>query len=85
MRAFILIVLVFVFTEISWGQISQGGYPAELVQLKRANAPVVEMPVVDNIRLLKSSQAELLESNKLKPLTFAHAFDVNLSAANSGD
>lgn len=85
MRAFILIVLVFVFTEISWGQISQGGYPAELVQLKRANAPVVEMPVVDNIRLLKSSQTELLESNKLKPLKFAHAFDVNLSAANSGD
>ncbi len=85
MRAFILFFLVFIFSEISWGQISQGGFPAEVVQLKSAITPVVEMPAIDNISLIKSSRAELLESNELKPLKFAHAFEVNLSPANSGE
>lgn len=86
MRAFIFFSIAFIFiAEISLGQISQGGFPTEVVQLKSALAPMVEMPSVDNESLMKSSKLELLQSNELKPLKFAHAFKVNLSPANSGE
>lgn len=66
------------------GQISQGGAPHEIVRLKSTSVLVVEMPALNNFSLLKSSIIQQNNINELKPLKFAHAFEVNLSPENSG-
>jgi len=72
------------FSECIQGQISQGGAPQELVHLKSADNPVIEMPTLNNASLLKSSVLQQNDVNKLKPFKFAHAFQVDFSPENSG-
>jgi len=86
MRTFLLIIFITLFLSVvSWGQISQGGLPREIVHLKSATVPVIEMPAFDFELLKKSAVVEQTDSNKLKPFKFAHAFDVSLTPANSGE
>jgi hypothetical protein len=65
-------------------QVSTGGTPIQIVKEKSAssNSDLVIMPTVDNLKMRKLySQTE---TNKLKPLRFAHPFQVSLSPKNSG-
>ena len=86
MRAFSLSVFILLFLSVvSWGQISQGGFPQEIAHLKSATVPVIEMPAFDFELLKKSAVIEQTESNNLKPFKFAHAFEVSLTPENSGE
>ncbi len=86
MRAFLLLVFSSLFLSIvSWSQISQGGFPQEIVHLKSATVPVIEMPAFDLELMRKSMKVEHTEENKLKPFKFAHAFEVSLTPGNSGE
>ena len=86
MRAFLLLILLCIFfSEISWGQISQGGFPQKVIYLKSAVVPVVEMPALDNELLKKSVMVEQTGEAKLKPFKFAHSFEVSLTTGNSGE
>lgn len=81
----LLFFIVVLFSVNSWGQISQGGIPLEMLSLKSASIPIVEMPIISNHLLIETAKIELYEANKLKPLKFAHTFKVNLSPENSGE
>jgi len=85
MRPFLFFFFVgLLLTQVGFGQISEGGQPQELVQLKSAVDRLVEMPVLNNRLLLKSSVAQQNDINNLKPFKFAHAFNVHFSPENSG-
>ena len=86
MRAFLLIVfLCLFFSDSGWGQISQGGFPKVILELKSTGASVIEMPSINNRILRKSVAQTQLTDNLLKPFTFAHTFDVNFTPVNSGE
>lgn len=77
----IFIVLVSVFT--SQAQLSEGGKPRDAIGLKKAGTSVMVMPGVSNDQLRWEAQSSQ-ETDLLKPLRFAHGFDVNLGPDNSG-
>lgn len=85
MRASLLVIFIgLLLSGTSWGQISQGGFPKEVLQTKSAGVPVINMPVINNSILAKRAIDRQTEENKLKPFRFAHAFEVNLTTENSG-
>lgn len=84
MRALLLIILCLFFSVTSRGQISQGGSPLEIVHLKSAGVPVIDMPAFNVDVEQKSASMEQSEENRLKPFKFAHAFQVSLNTTNSG-
>lgn len=78
------IVLLFLFLKIVNGQISQGGMPVQIQKIKSAYpADLVILPSVDNHKL---RLANIIEPDDLmlKPLHFAHPFDVSLNLKNAG-
>lgn len=77
----IFIVLVSVFT--SQAQLSEGGKPRDAIGLKKAGTSVMVMPGISNDQLRWEAQSSQ-ETDLLKPLRFAHGFDVNLGPDNSG-
>lgn len=86
MRAFFLFIFYSLFFSIiSLGQISQGGFPREVMPLKSAGIPVIDMPAFNNLLLEESTNNELLGENILKPFKFAHAFPVSFNTNNSGE
>lgn len=86
MRAFLLIVFLCLFFSVAgWGQISQGGFPKVISELKSAGVSVVEMPSINYETLKKSAVQTQLTENRLKPFKFAHAFEVNFTPSNSGE
>ncbi|MCF6356228.1 MAG: T9SS type A sorting domain-containing protein [Draconibacterium sp.] len=86
MRASILLVFLSLFLYGNvWSQISQGGFPKGVVQLKSTVTPVIEMPSFDLESAIKSVTVEQSGTNKLKPFKFAHAFEVSLTPENSGE
>ena len=86
MRTFLLVVFISLFSYgIGWGQISQGGFPQEIVHLKSATVPIIEMPTFDFETIKKSAITEQPSTKKLKPFKFAHAFEVSLTTKNSGE
>jgi hypothetical protein len=86
MRAFLLFVFVSLFFAVkSRGQISQGGFPQEFIHLKSSTIPVVDMPEFNFGRTKNSVVEEQPDSMMLKPFKFAHAFQVSLTPANSGE
>lgn len=84
MRTILFLIFLCLLPVVSWGQISQGGYPKEVVQIKSTSTPITKMPAVNNLRLLKVIIDEQKTEPKLKPFKFAHAFDVDLTTNNSG-
>ncbi len=79
---FIFILLV--LANLSYGQLSDGGFPLQVIALKSSRMGVIKLPVlkqsvIDSLR----SKNESPETH-LKPFTFAHAFDVDYNASNSG-
>ncbi len=85
MRFLFLLIAVFILCgKPVIAQISEGGKPIEVVLLKSTGIPVAEMPRINNQQLKMQAEQELESELKLKPVTFAHAFDVQLSPQNSG-
>lgn len=65
-------------------QLSEGGFPLELVTLKGAEQNVVKMPALKKSFLNAARAENKTADNQLKAFTFAHAFEVDFSPANSG-
>lgn len=86
MRSSLLVILIsFMLPLMCSGQISQGGEPQDLIMLKSASIPLIEMPYVNNYYLReKTVDLYQKENGDIKPFKFAHAFDVNLNPENSG-
>jgi len=66
------------------GQISQGGSPIKIQRLMSfsGDRDLVVMPGVDNQKMQKTYNSK--DTQGLKPLRFAHAFNVSLTPDNSG-
>lgn len=86
MKIYCLFLIIFLLVPVlkTNSQISQGGQPMEPVSLKNGFIPVATMPAVNNSQLLKSSLQAFNDTPVLKPLKFAHTFDVDLNPLNSG-
>lgn len=68
-----------------YSQISQGGVPLETIALKSSRFSIVEMPVAEIEKAMRSAVSVPEEDIPLKPFRFAHPFEVNLSPENSGE
>ena len=78
------IVVLFLFPGMAKGQISRGGTPVYIEKLKSASpTDLIILPSVDNFKLQKANVADAGQA-MLKPLYFAHPFDVSLNLKNSG-
>lgn len=80
---FLVIFIVLVSVITSQAQLSEGGKPRDAIGLKKAGTSVMVMPGVSNDQLRWEAQSSQ-ETDLLKPLRFAHGFDVNLGPDNSG-
>lgn len=78
----IIFVLLVFATVHCFGQLSQGGFPMEVSNLKSATLQnkIVKMPNFN----FKKEEAEDAQSRRDKSLKFAHSFPVTLSPQNSG-
>ncbi|WP_319480516.1 T9SS type A sorting domain-containing protein [uncultured Draconibacterium sp.] len=79
----VLIVLIFVCNSVS-AQLSEGGFPLQVVTLKSSDRAFVKMPVLKQSVVEKAMTANKISDTQLKALTFAHAFNVDFSPSNSG-
>jgi lysyl endopeptidase len=78
------IVLLFLFPGMVNGQISKGGTPVHIENLKSVSpTDLIILPPVDNNKLRKASSVNP-DQSMLKPLRFAYPFDVSLNLKNSG-
>ncbi len=85
MRFILLLIAVLLFSgKPVIAQISEGGKPIEVLLLKSNGIPVEEMPRINNEELKMQAGQEQEFELRLKPVVFAHAFDVHFSTANSG-
>ncbi len=85
-RYFLALFLMLILPEIGKSQISQGGEPLKILELKSSRKKIVEMPPVQNfISAEELSGANLSADNMLKPFQFAYPFEVNLTPENSGE
>ena len=86
MRVFLFLVFAFLFFSISgWSQVSQGGFPKKIMNLKSAGVPIIKMPAFNSKLLINNQVVDNNEVAKLKPFKFAHAFNVSLTTENSGE
>ncbi len=65
-------------------QLSVGGWPMDLFALKAARVRAEILPQVDNTVLLWQSRQMTAEEKMLKPLRFAHPFEVNFTPSTHG-
>ncbi len=85
MRLYIPVLILFLLVVNSvHGQLSEGGFPLQVLTLKSGEPPYKKMPVlkqqVIDAALAKNQSAHM----QLKALTFAHAFEVDFTPENSG-
>ena len=86
MRAFLFSVFLFLFIAVnSLAQISQGGFPKEITDLKSSEVTYVEMPALNNLLIDEKVNIASSPEIQLKPFKFAHAFSVSLNTNNSGE
>ena len=78
---FFFLFLGVVINEVS-AQLSEGGIPRKITGLKSGSVSIIRMPFVNNDILRWTDQRE--NSGLLKPLTFAHPFEVNISPVTAG-
>lgn len=83
--AFWLIIFgSFFFTNKGSAQVSQGGEPLAVFELKSAVTNSVEMPAFAKWMVAEEALNDDDNNGKLKPLKFAHPFEVSLHPENSG-
>jgi len=79
------LLLSFIFLGKSgFSQVSQGGIPLEIVELKSAVDYTIEMPGITEMDIKKAEIVRESSTNKLKPFRFAYSFDVDFNTSNSG-
>ena len=66
-------------------QISQGGGPMQVFELKSSINKVVEMPVFAQWMVANEIKKEGDDNGNLKPFRFAYPFEVRLTTENSGE
>ncbi len=81
---FLLITGIFLLGKFAAAQISQGGTPMQTALLKSAGIPVIEMMPVENRHLQIQAKKEQAAQLNLKPLRFAHPFQVHISPKENG-
>ncbi|MDX8340089.1 T9SS type A sorting domain-containing protein [Draconibacterium sp. IB214405] len=79
----VLILLICISNSVS-AQLSEGGFPLQVISQKSAEQLVVKMPALKQTEIDAAMQENRAAENQLKPLTFAHVFNVDLNPANSG-
>lgn len=85
MRYTIIICLCLLFiSSLSVGQLSSGGFPLQLNVLKSSEKQIVQMPVLKQSVIDEHMEQNASTGNALKAFKFAHAYEVDLSPANSG-
>ncbi len=84
MYRFFLTVFFAVFLLNASAQISQSGKPLDTPVLKSRRVPQVWMPAIDHIRMKQMKTQEEDDVPGLKPLQFAHSFDVDITPAEDG-
>ena len=79
----ILLILFFSSVLPLFGQISEGGFPLDLPELKAVNIKerVVKMPSFD----IAGERQKSLATEEEKTVKFAHSFNVSLNPENSGE
>jgi lysyl endopeptidase len=77
----IIFVLLFCSAINSFGQLSQGGFPMEVSNLKSATLKD-KVVIMSSFKL--THEDSIIEPNNLKTFKFAHSFPVSLTPQNSG-
>ena len=85
MRLYIPVLVFFILlcNSVS-AQLSEGGFPLQVVTLKSTEKAFVKMPVLKQSVVEAAMVANKTSDAQLKALTFAHAFNVVFSPSNSG-
>ena len=85
MRLYIPVLVFFILlcNSVS-AQLSEGGFPLQVVTLKSTEKAFVKMPVLKQSVVEAAMVANKTSDAQLKTLTFAHAFNVDFSPSNSG-
>ncbi len=81
---FVTVIILVVSAGFAAGQVSHGGRPLEVPQLKSRGVPEIVMPAVNNNSLMQMYEEEQQSGAVLKPFRFAHGFDVNISPETDG-
>ena len=85
MRLYIPVLILFIFVCNSVNaQLSEGGFPLQVVTLKSTDRAFVKMPELKQSVVEAAMAANSVTDSQLKSLTFAHAFNVDFSPSNSG-
>ena len=84
-RSLILVIVLLAFIIPVKAQISSGGIPRNIPQLKSGKTESIKMPKVDNKVLLAASIKSFQNSKTIKPFEFAKGFHVNITPENSGN
>ncbi len=79
-----LLFNLILLSKISFGQISHGGFPLQVIALKSSKNIKVILPVLEQSEIDAAIEKNNSTDNLLKPFKFAHAFEVALNAGNSG-
>ena len=81
---FILIFCFGVLVNHAFAQLSKGGFPLQVSTLKSSKKQIVRMPPLKQSVIDAAIAQNSSEEFKLKPFKFAHVFEVDLNASNSG-
>ncbi len=81
----IISLVLMVYCQPVFAQLSRGGYPLQLTQLKSTANKIKYMPAIDNRQMLQKSVERYQKASVLKPFKFAHSFEVNFTPKNSGE
>lgn len=81
---YIFLICILFIPNVLLGQLSQGGFPLQVVSLKSSEKDIVRMPMLKQCIIDEAIEANNSTDNQLKSFRFAHAFQVNINAENSG-
>ncbi|MCL1821322.1 MAG: trypsin-like peptidase domain-containing protein [Prolixibacteraceae bacterium] len=85
MRKISLTILLLLAGLALFGQLSEGGFPRQVNMLKSAASAAISMPDVNNDILRWASEQKTGDESLLKPLRFAHAFEVEIQPFADGE
>ncbi len=80
--AYLIIIFSLVTTQLT-AQLSEGGFPLKVRQLKSSRGSLVEMP--SYLTHFSNEEQTTQNEKQLKPFKFAHGYAVNLTTENSGE
>lgn len=85
MRFFLCFLIVYVISlSVAKAQLSEGGFPLSVMELKSTDKPLVKMPLLPQGTIDSIIADDYSADRMLKSLLFAYAYDVSLKPSNSG-